>query len=482
MKVKTDLVVFTHGSGNSALRVLGIRLHGIALAEDEHAAGVGEVHGGAQTGNSASEDQKVHLLYSCILHVCLNHTHRLAWPQLSLVDFIPIIPGFACFQLTAVVWVFFDDLSDEFPMRCLRVPSEQGAYEVIVGRGAWRALRQFSRVGYSRLFVLTEESLWRRWGRIFCREGGIRIDSCLFIPPGEKSKSLRMLERLSAELAERGADRRSLLIAFGGGVVGDLGGFLASTYMRGIDYLQVPTTIVAQVDSAIGGKTGVDVRASKNLIGTFYPPRLVLAEPIVLSTLQERTFRSGLYEVVKHGILAGAPLFDDIETRLDSLRPGNSEAIEPILARAARVKVDVVSRDEREAGLRRILNLGHTFGHAFEEATGYRRFLHGEAVGWGILAATRLAERLELLTDVNGERSDGKRIAGLLRRVGPLPPIRDLEPTKILELLPRDKKAIGGKIHWVLPERIGKIRIVTDVPAAAVTATLRDLQRSEWND
>ena len=363
-------------------------------------------------------------------------------------------------------------------MRRLRVASKQFPYEVIVGRGAWRALRRFPRVRYSSVFVLTEELLWGRWGGRFVRESGLRDTQSIFVPPGEKSKSLRMLERLAARLLDHGADRRSLLISFGGGVVGDLGGFLASTYMRGIDYIQVPTTVVAQVDSAVGGKTGVDVGDMKNLLGTFYPPRLVVADPIVLGTLTERAFRSGLYEVVKHAILAGPPFFDELEASLDSLCPGNVKTLEPILAKAVAVKVDVVSRDEREAGLRRVLNLGHTFGHALEETTRYRRFLHGEAVGWGILAATRLAEHLGLLIEAKRQRSSSARIVRLLRRVGPLPSIQDLEPSKIMKLLPRDKKAIGGKIHWVLPERIGKVRVVTDVPPAIVAAAWREVQRA----
>lgn len=356
-------------------------------------------------------------------------------------------------------------------MQRLRVSSQNFPYDVVVGRGAWRALREFGTNRYSSAFVLTERGLWRRWGRTFERQSGLKKARGVFVPAGETSKSLPSVERVASALLEKGADRKSLLVAFGGGVVGDLGGFVASTYMRGIDCVQVPTTVVAQVDSAIGGKTAVNVGAMKNLIGTFYPPRLVLAEPLVLSSLDARAFRSGLYEVVKHAILAGDRFFEELESKLKTLRAGSAARLEPILARAAKVKVDVVSRDEREAGLRRVLNLGHTFGHALEEATHYRRFLHGEAVGWGLLAAFRLAERVGLLNAPEGEH-----MARLVRRVGPLPPIRDLAPEGVFRLLPRDKKAVGGRIHWVLPERIGKIRIVADVPEAEVAAAFRDVQ------
>ncbi len=369
-------------------------------------------------------------------------------------------------------------------MRRLRVTSKSASYDVVVGRGAWRALRQFPQARYTSISILTERPLWNRWGNSFVRESGLRDVRTVFVPAGEDSKSLQRVEQVVSQLLESGADRHSLLVAFGGGVIGDLGGFVASTYMRGIDYVQVPTTVVAQVDSAVGGKTGVNVGAMKNLVGTFCPPRLVVADPTVLTSLGLRAFRSGLYEVVKHGILTGPPFFERLEARLASLRPDNLKTLGPILERAVEVKVDVVSRDEREADLRRVLNLGHTFGHALEEVTHYRRFLHGEAIGWGLLAVTHLAMRLGLLRFAEGKRSgraasDGERIIRVVRQVGPLPTIRDLSPTKILKLLPRDKKAIGGRIHWVIPERIGKMKIVADVPPAVVAAAFRDAQKIE---
>jgi len=268
-----------------------------------------------------------------------------------------------------------------------------------------------------------------------------------------------------------GADRRALLVALGGGVVGDLGGFVASAYMRGIEFVQVPTTVVGQVDSAIGGKTGVNVGAMKNLLGAFYPPRMVVAEPSVLASMAPRAFRSGLYEVVKHGMLAGQPLFGKLERKLGALSPGNLEALESVLPVAAKVKIDVVNRDEREARLRLVLNLGHTFGHALEEATAYRRFTHGEAVGWGLLIVIRLAERLKML-----KAPDAQRMASLVRQVGPLPPIRGIEPQRVLPLLSQDKKAVGGRIQWVIPERIGRVQIVSNVPARLAAAALRDAQ------
>ncbi len=360
-------------------------------------------------------------------------------------------------------------------MRRLQVKSSAGDYPVMVGQGAWRALRRLQ--GHTSAFVLTEPGLWAEWGKKFTSEAGWTGTRPILVPSGERSKSLSMAGRVASELLERGADRRSLLVALGGGVVGDLGGFVASTYMRGIDYVQAPTTVLAQVDSALGGKTAVNIGAMKNLVGTFCAPRLVLSDPAVLASLPPRAFQSGLYEAVKHAILSGPALFTWMEGKVKGLRPAQTPVLEILVARAAQVKVDVVSRDEREAALRRVLNLGHTYGHALEEATGYRRFLHGEAVAWGMLLVTRLAELVGVL-----DPAAGRRIARLVRAVGPLPPLGRLKEEKVLGLLVRDKKTVGGKIHWVLPEGIGKVRVTPDVPEAAVAAAFRDVQRGVGND
>jgi len=379
-------------------------------------------------------------------------------------------------------------------MHRFQVTAEKSAYPVVVGRGAWRELREFASHGYSSTFILTEKRIWNRWADDFCRESGQESARLVFIPSGEKSKSLAQAERVAGSLLKQGADRRSLLILFGGGVVGDLGGFVASTYMRGIDCIQVPTTVVGQVDSAVGGKTAVNVGAMKNLVGTFYPPRMVLADPRVLGSLGHRTFRSGLYEVAKHAILDGVEFFEAFEQELDSLLPENAAKLEGIVAQAVKVKVDVVNRDERESGLRQVLNLGHTLGHALEEATGYQRFLHGEAVGWGLLAITLIAERMGYLKSpavrqarsgraanespmAAGDRSDAGRIRRLVWRIGPLPTIRDVSSQAIVRLLPHDKKAVGGKVHWVVPECIGKVQIVTGIPLAEAENAWKELGR-----
>lgn len=356
-------------------------------------------------------------------------------------------------------------------MQRFKVRSGKASYDVTIGPGAWRALRDFPRGRYSSIFVITERRLWRLWEKTFLKEAGLSSGVPLFIPPGEASKSLAVLERMARDLLKRGADRRSLLVLFGGGVIGDLGGFLASVYMRGIDYVHVPTTVLAQVDSSIGGKTAVNLTEMKNLIGTFCPPRVVVSDPRVLSSLSRRNFRSGLYEAVKHAILDDTGFASRLEACARMLRPDHLDVLGPVIARAAKVKISVVNRDEREAGLRMVLNLGHTFGHALEEVTRYKRFLHGEAVGWGLLAISRLALRLGVL-----QAPEGERIERLVWGLGPLPPVRDISPARMLRLLPQDKKSIAGKIQWVVPERIGKVLITSDVPARVVEAAFRDIQ------
>jgi 3-dehydroquinate synthase len=369
-----------------------------------------------------------------------------------------------------------------------RVKTGKGSYPVVVGRGAWRDLRKLL-PAYSSVFVLTEKAIWNGWGKAFQDQTGLSPFSpkVMFIPGGEKSKSMAEAERVAGLLLKLGADRRSLLVLFGGGVVGDLGGFVASTYMRGIDCVQAPTTLVGQVDSAVGGKTAVNLGAMKNLVGTFFPPRAVLADPSVMASLSARIFRSGLYEVVKHAILAGPKACNRLERDLEGLEAADTAKLEGVVARSVTVKIDVVNRDERERSLRHVLNLGHTFGHALEEATSYQKFLHGEAVGWGLLAITLLAERLGYLkAEVSAPRgrktrsaaSDAERIRALVRGVGPLPPIGDVDSKKITGLLPQDKKTIGGEIHWVVPESIGKVGIVKGISLELAASVWKQLQQS----
>jgi 3-dehydroquinate synthase len=289
----------------------------------------------------------------------------------------------------------------------------------------------------------------------------------------EVSKNMATVDKLCRQLVRAGADRRALIVAAGGGVVGDVCGFVAASYLRGVRLVHVPTTMVAQVDSAIGGKTGVNLPEGKNLVGAFYPPQLVLADPATLSTLPSREFRSGLYEVVKYGVIGDPGLFSFLEKDIEQLTQRDAASLDFVIPRCIRAKANVVGRDERESGLREILNFGHTFAHAFETATAYRRYLHGEAVGWGMIAAARLANRAGMLSPANA-----LRIEKLVRRVGPLPPLlaeASSSPERLVRIMGSDKKTRGGQLRFVLPSRIGHAETVSGIPIRSVQTVLAGL-------
>jgi len=261
------------------------------------------------------------------------------------------------------------------------------------------------------------------------------------------------------------------VLALGGGVVGDVAGMLASVYMRGVQLVQIPTTVQAQLDAAIGGKTGVNLRAGKNLIGTFYQPRLVLIDPATLATLPEREFRAGMYEALKAGIIGNPELFERLEnSSIKNLRK-DAELLTWVLAESVRLKARVVSADEKESDLRRVLNLGHTIGHALEAATNYRHFLHGEAVAWGMHAAARIAVEVEAC-----DRALHERICNATHAWGKLPSVT-VETGKALRLLKSDKKVEAGVVHFVLPIRIGEVKIDNNVPESAISAAMVEIRR-----
>ncbi|HMH01155.1 MAG TPA: 3-dehydroquinate synthase [Terriglobales bacterium] len=323
------------------------------------------------------------------------------------------------------------------------------------------------------LFVVSVAPVRRRWGKKLMASlaGSGFAAQMLEMPDGERHKKLATVEKLAEQLSRLGADRNSAIVAFGGGVVGDVTGLLASLYMRGLDVVQIPTTVLAQVDASIGGKTGVNLRAGKNLIGTFHHPRRVLIDPEVLGTLPDREFRAGLYEAVKCGVIGKPELFRALETvDLKELRRDTAK-LEWVIAESVRLKAEVVSSDERENGLRRVLNLGHTIGHALEAETEYRHFLHGEAVAWGMIAAARIAAAVE-----RTDNASANRIADAVRRLGPLPKVQ-VPSRNILRLLKSDKKTRDGVVHFVLPRGIGKVEVVNDVPEQVVLEAVDELRR-----
>jgi 3-dehydroquinate synthase len=280
------------------------------------------------------------------------------------------------------------------------------------------------------------------------------------------------VEAIARTLSHAGADRHSVLVAVGGGVVGDVAGFAAATYLRGVRIVHVPTTLVAQVDSSIGGKTGVDLPEGKNLVGAFHPPKLVVADPEMLRTLPHREYRSGLYEVVKYGIIADPKLFRFLETHMNAVLRRDPAALDWIIPRCIAIKARVVNKDEREHGLRKILNFGHTLGHALEAATAYKRFLHGEAIAWGMMAATLLG----VATNRTRE-ADATRIFRLIASVGPLPSLAGIRASQLRNIMAGDKKARGGRVLWVLARAIGRTEWDVEVPWAVVARAFAELPR-----
>jgi 3-dehydroquinate synthase len=309
-----------------------------------------------------------------------------------------------------------------------------------------------------RVFVLTSPEIWALWGETFIQSFA-EPPIALFLPPGEKHKTLASAEKLLRQMIEAGGDRGSLLIAFGGGIVGDVGGFLAAIFMRGIPYIQVPTTFLAQVDSSVGGKTGVNLPEGKNLVGSFHHPLAVFADIGVLSTLSGRELRAGLMESVKAGIIRDRALVRYMEENVEEILDREPKALEKVIAASIRMKADVVNRDERESGLRMVLNFGHTLGHAIEQVTRYKVLLHGEAVGWGMIAALHIARLRRTVTS-----SQADRLEQLVHLYGPLPPIK-LSATKLVAATRADKKNVGGIRRFVLPIGIGEAGVAEDVTA-----------------
>jgi 3-dehydroquinate synthase len=318
----------------------------------------------------------------------------------------------------------------------------------------------------ARRFVVSSPLVWRLHGTQIAR--AIKASEPILVPDGERSKQLPTVARIYDALVRANADRGTTLITFGGGVIGDMAGFAAATFLRGIALVHVPTTLLAQVDSAIGGKVGVNHPLGKNLIGAFYQPHAVVIDPQVLGTLPRREFRAGLYEVIKYGMTSSASLFDRVASERKAIFARAMDALTPIITESCQIKATVVSADEREAGLRRILNFGHTAGHAIEAVTKYRRFRHGEAVGYGMLVAAEIAVGRGALAD-----RDRQALADLITSLGPLPPIADLSPAQMLEAMQHDKKIVSGRLHFVLPTMVGATTIVDDVTAKEIRDALK---------
>jgi 3-dehydroquinate synthase len=360
-------------------------------------------------------------------------------------------------------------------MRKILIHSSAGSYRYLLGRGAVRAARrelQRLKLSDAPLFVLSSPRVWKHAHAAVTRALRATARNPILFDDSEARKNLATVEHLCRALLRAGADRRAVLVAVGGGVIGDVVGYVAASYLRGVRVIHIPTTVVAMADSAIGGKTGVNLPEGKNQVGAFFPPRLVLADVDLLRTLPPREYRSGLYEIVKCGVIGDAELFRYLENNFAAVAARKSAALEYAVWRAAALKARVVARDERDSGLREILNFGHTFGHALETVTRYRRFLHGEAVGWGMLCAAQLAEEFGIL-----RARDAVRIASAVARVGPLPPWPAVSSARLIEIMRADKKSRAGKLRFVLPTRIGHAETVEGVPEVLVRRVLDAMPR-----
>jgi 3-dehydroquinate synthase len=362
------------------------------------------------------------------------------------------------------------------------VNTPSASYNVTIASSLLRilhpCLRRLNAGKPFRPFVITSPDIWALWSKPFLASFK-ESPTVLFLPSGERHKRMSSVESLAQQLSTAGADRDSLLLAFGGGVIGDITGFLAAIYMRGIRYVQIPTTLLAQVDSSIGGKTGVNLLAGKNLIGSFSHPQAVFADTDLLSTLPPAQLRAGLQESIKAGIIYDAKLFRYMEQNaaaiLNTKKGADTKALTHVVAASVRVKASVVSQDEKESGLRMILNFGHTIGHAIEAATNYKQLLHGEAVAWGSIAALNVAIARKTI-----KPKEAERITKLILRYGPLPRFK-ATAEKLVALTSRDKKNRSGIRSFVLPTAIGTTEIVRDLTEPellAATQSMLTLMRS----
>jgi 3-dehydroquinate synthase len=352
----------------------------------------------------------------------------------------------------------------------IRVSAAQGSYPVVIGDGAIDSLaRELDalKLGPRRILV-SSPRVWDFHGARFRKLGADRTP--ILIEDGERYKNLNTVARILDALVKAQADRSTTLIAIGGGVIGDMVGFAAATYLRGIPIVHVPTTLLAQVDSAIGGKTGVNHPLGKNLIGSFHAPSLVVADPIVLDTLPRREFRAGLYEVIKYGVISDPTLLDRMRSSVTAIFNRDGDAIAPLVMASCRIKADVVSADERESGLRRILNFGHTVGHALEAVTKYKQFRHGEAIGYGMLAALNIGVARGLTP-----KSLLAEVEALIAQLGPLPSVSDISAKEVYAAIGRDKKVVAGTLHFIAASDRGKTVELTDVSEKEIKMALKKI-------
>jgi 3-dehydroquinate synthase len=338
------------------------------------------------------------------------------------------------------------------------VRTSTAQYDAIVERNVLSRLADYLPAKISQIFVVTTRDVWNFHRQVMEKALEGRAHHVLFFSGGEDKKRMSEVESLAEQMMSFGADRASLVIGFGGGIVTDVAGFLAAIFLRGIPVLQVPTTLLGQVDASVGGKTGVNLVAGKNLVGSFHQPLAVLIDPEVLRTLPEREYRAGLYEVLKCGVIRSKALFEEMAHQAADILSQKPELVESIICESVRIKCEVVTADEKEGDLRRILNFGHTIGHALESETKYTHLLHGEAVAFGMNAATQLAHLTGYLP-----KQDCQSILDCIGQFGPIPSLAGIRADALVARLGSDKKTMHGKVHFVLPTSIGEVKIVNGI-------------------
>ena len=341
-------------------------------------------------------------------------------------------------------------------------------YQAVVERGCLGQVGEYIPSKTHRIFIVTTRDVWSLYGEQMSTALAGRAFHPIFFAGGEQRKRLAEVEAMAGEMLALGGERSSLVVAFGGGIVTDLGGFLAAIFMRGIPVIHVPTTLLAQVDAAVGGKTGANLVGGKNLIGAFHQPLAVLIDPSVLGSLPEREYRAGLQEILKAGVIRSRPLFDVMASRAGEVLAQQPGIVDEIIAESVRIKCEVVTADEKEGGLRRILNYGHTVGHALEAETQYQLLLHGEAVAIGMRAANQLSLLCGTLST-----GDCARVNAAIAAYGPYPSVAHVPAENLLARLGSDKKAVAGKVNFVLAQGIGDTKIVSGLDDATVLAAIR---------
>lgn len=349
----------------------------------------------------------------------------------------------------------------------LQVDLGQRSYPIVIGSGALADPLLAEHCAERRCVLVSDQNVAPLYAQTLLDRLALVDDDLIALPAGEQHKHLRSFEAILTRMAERGLRRDGCVIALGGGVIGDLAGFAAACYMRGVDFVQCPTTLLAMVDSSVGGKTGLNLPSGKNLVGAFWQPQLVLADVAALSTLNAREYRAGLAEVIKYAAIADPEFFDWLQRNVDAINAHDADAIVHMVATSCRHKAAIVARDERETGERALLNLGHTFGHALEAATNYTQLLHGEAVAIGMVQAAQLSARLGM-----ADAADTQRLIDLLGAVGLPSAAPPLPLDRLRHHLALDKKAVAGGLKFILWRGIGKAEIVSGVDERALDAVL----------